>query len=258
LFDGATDTIASSVAEGWIALSYPRVCTFAREVSRSRAFERFTDESWRLVAKYLLAHEVGHLIRRTLSESDSVLGQFRHHELVADAAAGWLGASDGDDPRLGAFIATQLGCTIPGCDHPTPEERSHAYLTGHVASSRWLSHPRMNLLVIRTMDIDTSRAFYELLGLSLRQERHAGGPLHLSCELDGTLLELYPTKTKHPGMRFGLHLSRLLPRLERLREGRLLSEPPSEIVREGASSAWLIKDPDGNTLELTPVESVAA
>ena len=60
-----------------------------------------------------------------------------------------------------------------------------------------MSKPTLNLIVIRSVNTDVSLAFYNALGLDFVQEQHGTGPLHYSCELDGTVVEIFPGK---PGL----------------------------------------------------------
>jgi len=57
---------------------------------------------------------------------------------------------------------------------------------------------KISLLVIRCKDIDVSKNFYELLGLSFVKEKHGMGPEHYSCGHDGCVFELYPNKGEAP------------------------------------------------------------
>lgn len=50
----------------------------------------------------------------------------------------------------------------------------------------------INLLVIRSPDIDRAVCFYEVLGLSFEKHAHGNGPLHYACESDGFVFEIYP------------------------------------------------------------------
>lgn len=52
--------------------------------------------------------------------------------------------------------------------------------------------PMLNLLVLRCGNLEASRRFYQALGLALIEEKHGNGPVHYSCTLGPTVLELYP------------------------------------------------------------------
>lgn len=50
----------------------------------------------------------------------------------------------------------------------------------------------LNLVVIRSADLDRSESFYRTLGLTFTRHRHGAGPEHLSCELGPLVFEVYP------------------------------------------------------------------
>ncbi len=53
----------------------------------------------------------------------------------------------------------------------------------------------LNLVVIPSVDIQRSLAFYQSLGLSFVAERHGKGPVHFAAELGSTIFEIYPQQT---------------------------------------------------------------
>ena len=48
--------------------------------------------------------------------------------------------------------------------------------------------------VIRTTEVDRTRAFFEQLGLTFVEEKHGRGPTHFAHEADNAVLEIYPAK----------------------------------------------------------------
>ncbi len=52
--------------------------------------------------------------------------------------------------------------------------------------------PRLNLIVLRSKDINYLREFYESLGLQFTLEQHDEGSQHYSCTREGIIFELYP------------------------------------------------------------------
>jgi catechol 2,3-dioxygenase-like lactoylglutathione lyase family enzyme len=48
----------------------------------------------------------------------------------------------------------------------------------------------LDLLVLRTSDVEAARRFYEALGLRFQEERHGLGPRHFSSRLGATVLEV--------------------------------------------------------------------
>ncbi len=85
---------------------------------------------------------------------------------------------------------------------------------------------KLSLLVLRCSDLAKSKAFYEGLGLTFKDEQHGKGPKHLSTQIGDAVLELYPLdKNPTTGLRFGLTIP-------------------------GVDSQ-VVKDPDGHTIEIT-------
>jgi lactoylglutathione lyase len=120
-------------------------------------------------------------------------------------------------------------------------------MASHEAGDR----PALKLLVVRASDLERSRAFYSQLGLNLRPEKHGDGPLHYSCDLAGTVLELYPANQRPTGgLRLGLRLPSAASVLDRLLAAGFLAERPGLIERKDGPSVCLIRDPDGNVIEL--------
>jgi hypothetical protein len=58
-----------------------------------------------------------------------------------------------------------------------------------------MTSPRLNLIVIRSLDAVRLVAFYRMLGISFVEEQHGNGPVHWAADLDGLVLEVYPAKT---------------------------------------------------------------
>ncbi|MCB1095691.1 MAG: hypothetical protein KDN22_08970 [Verrucomicrobiae bacterium] len=50
----------------------------------------------------------------------------------------------------------------------------------------------VNLVVIRSQDIDRAAAFYNAMGLLLGKHGHRTGPEHYSTEVGGFVFEIYP------------------------------------------------------------------
>lgn len=70
-----------------------------------------------------------------------------------------------------------------------------------------LSVISVDLLVLRCIDIERSRAFYELVGVTFVREQHRTGPEHFAAVLGDVTIELYPASSTRPpeaGLRIGL------------------------------------------------------
>jgi catechol 2,3-dioxygenase-like lactoylglutathione lyase family enzyme len=107
--------------------------------------------------------------------------------------------------------------------------------------------PDLSLVVLRTRDVDRTRALYEGLGLKFVEEQHATGPAHLSATLaSGLVIEIYPTRQAQ-----GVETTRLGFVVENLDAALLAaSTAGAEVVsRDGRTSA-VIEDLDGRRVEL--------
>lgn len=105
---------------------------------------------------------------------------------------------------------------------------------------------KLELLVLRSHDIDAARLFYEALGLAWQEEQHEGGPKHYSCRLGATLFELYPAKEGSGGrVRLGLRVADP----ERAAEVAVAAGGSRRPDRR-QSATTVILDPDGNDVEL--------
>lgn len=115
--------------------------------------------------------------------------------------------------------------------------------------------PFVNLLVLRSPDIDRASRFYSEMGLLLEKHRHGNGPEHYTSCVDGFVFEIYPIQNHPPtnGIRIGFSVDdvdSVLP---------LLIAVGGEIISPAADSPWgrraVVKDLDGHVVELiTPPE----
>jgi len=111
--------------------------------------------------------------------------------------------------------------------------------------------PQLNLVVLRSLDIDRAAKFYRQLGLSLTRHSHGSGLEHFASESHGSVFELYPeTEKSRPtlGTRIGFivdSVDHLVPLLEKI---------GAEILTRPSDSEWgrraVVKDLDGHIVEL--------
>ncbi len=109
----------------------------------------------------------------------------------------------------------------------------------------------IKLLVLRCRDLEASRCFYECLGFDFVQERHGDGPDHYASQSAGLVLELYPLAPGEPAGNTRLGFAVADP-------GRIISEVEVAVEgrREvGGETVYVIRDPDGRAVELSPSES---
>jgi predicted enzyme related to lactoylglutathione lyase len=110
---------------------------------------------------------------------------------------------------------------------------------------------RLNLLVLKTRDVERLRGFYSLLGLSFREEKHGEGPTHFSARVGELVFELYPLPASAPqvedGVRLGFAVAELDAVLRRL-------EGSGAVVRGARETEWgrraVLRDPDGRRVEV--------
>lgn len=111
------------------------------------------------------------------------------------------------------------------------------------------------VLVLRTKDLQKTHLFYEALGLTLVEERHAGCPPHYSCDFRGLLLEFYPAASSEPlktgnDLRFFFDTDRFDALLETCRKlglecGRVSVRAPNDAKR-----LVTVRDPDGRPVRI--------
>lgn len=112
----------------------------------------------------------------------------------------------------------------------------------------------INLIVLRSDQLQLTRGFYESLGLSFAEEKHGQGPAHLSATTpSGTVLELYPLsgdERPETGTR-GVRLGFVVPDVMAVIEAVVVA---GGTVMSSDQKAAVLKDPDGRKVELTARE----
>ena len=104
---------------------------------------------------------------------------------------------------------------------------------------------KVSLLVIRCNDIEVSKSFYQLLGFSFIREKHGNGPVHYSCEHDGTVFELYPNKSESPqdNTRLGFIVSDLVNIIKNV--------AVTSTYEYVGKTVHVLTDPDGRKVEIS-------
>ncbi len=110
--------------------------------------------------------------------------------------------------------------------------------------------PLMNLLVLRSPDIDRAAKFYAEMGLLFTKHRHGTGPEHYSACVDGFVFEIYPLGNHPPttGTRIGFSVDDVDSIVT------MLVAMGAELISPPADSEWgrraVVKDLDGHVVEL--------
>lgn len=106
----------------------------------------------------------------------------------------------------------------------------------------------LNLVVLRSSDMERAAAFYSRLGLQFTKHRHGNGPEHFAAELGDAVFELYPLSPDGPstlGIRIGFRVRSLDAILAGLGDAVIAPAKDSEWGRRA-----VIVDPDGHRVEL--------
>jgi lactoylglutathione lyase len=116
---------------------------------------------------------------------------------------------------------------------------------------KFMAEVPLNLVVIRSTDLEKSGKFYQMLGLSFIKHRHGNGLEHLSYQAGQIVFEIYPQTAKAEvttGTRLGfqvLDLASLIVKLQR-------ENVP--VIAKPRESEWgqraVVVDPDGHRVEL--------
>jgi catechol 2,3-dioxygenase-like lactoylglutathione lyase family enzyme len=113
----------------------------------------------------------------------------------------------------------------------------------------------LNLIVLRSRDLDHAAVFYRALGLEFIKHAHGDGPIHLASESANQVFEIYPLAdgdVPTSSTRIGFAVGSVDESYQALLEagGQSVSPPKN--------SAWgvraVVADPDGHRVELTSVE----
>ncbi|MBW4580020.1 MAG: VOC family protein [Tildeniella nuda ZEHNDER 1965/U140] len=115
-----------------------------------------------------------------------------------------------------------------------------------------MSDVQLNLVVIRSGNIDQAAMFYQQIGLSFTKHRHGNGLEHFACEGGCVTFEIYPyTPGTVPttATRLGFQVTSVDTVVCELRKyGASIISPP-------ANSPWgrraVVADVDGHRVELT-------
>jgi lactoylglutathione lyase len=102
-------------------------------------------------------------------------------------------------------------------------------------------------LVLYAGNPAVTRRFYEVLGLTFREERHGDGPEHVACDMGGFVLEIYPRLASMFGRGPCRHVRLILP-VESVRETVKVLEAHRVTVMPAITGDGLsarVTDPDG-------------
>ena len=106
----------------------------------------------------------------------------------------------------------------------------------------------LNLVVLRCRDVERSRMFYELMGMTFEKHRHGNGPEHYAHEDARGVFELYPAKGELGDMTgLGFEAENLEAVAGHLKG---LGFEPSVPTENPWGGTFVVKDPDGRRVEV--------
>ncbi|MEM9539501.1 MAG: VOC family protein [Cyanobacteria bacterium P01_E01_bin.42] len=111
---------------------------------------------------------------------------------------------------------------------------------------------KINLIVIRSQDIEMLSAFYASgLNITFERHKHGSGLEHLSTEIDGVVFEIYPQKNETDStasIRLGFVVESINGFLKRVKDFQFT------VISQPKNSLWglrmVLDDPEGHRLEL--------
>ena len=113
-----------------------------------------------------------------------------------------------------------------------------------------MTNVTLNLVVLRSPNLEQAAAFYSRLGLQFTRHQHGSGPEHLAAELAGGVFEIYPLAAGGPST-LGTRIGFTVPSLNETIEA--LGEYSGAVVSSPKDSEWgrraVVTDPDGHRIE---------
>ncbi len=144
-------------------------------------------------------------------------------------------------------------------ERPDYEAVNALLLTARNESAKPLakSSTSLQLVVLRTSDLERAAEFYHCLGLQLVRHKHGNGPEHFAAETSAGVFELYPLSkvgSSTQGARIGFQVPSVDAAI-----ARVIGHSPTAVITAPHDSEWgrraVIADPDGHRVELTELET---
>lgn len=116
---------------------------------------------------------------------------------------------------------------------------------------------KLNLLVIKTADIEALKAQYEALGILFKYHQHGAGPWHFASDTDGFVFEIYPLaasiKKADASTRLGFEVAGLETKVKAIKKAHWTVL--KELVLTKGGRKMVVQDLDGRKVELVAVLS---
>jgi len=115
-----------------------------------------------------------------------------------------------------------------------------------------MTRTKLNLVTIRSPDIDRAVRFYELLGLEFTKHRHGAGPVHYATDGAEVVMEIHPLGPMHAPTTSALLGFSVESADEVLRK---LTQAGATVISPPGDSPWgrmaVVADFDGHKVVLT-------
>ena len=110
---------------------------------------------------------------------------------------------------------------------------------------------RCNLLVIKTNQLETTRQFYQSIGIQFQKHQHGKGPVHYAAEMGSFVFEIYPLADQQALVDSSTRLGFEVPQLDQL----IATLSEDTVLKFPNQTDWgyqaIVQDPDGRKVELT-------
>jgi lactoylglutathione lyase len=109
---------------------------------------------------------------------------------------------------------------------------------------------KLNLIVLKSPNIEATKTFYESTGINFTVEQHGDGPRHYAGIINGVVMEIYPGSAENEGITLGFWVNDLgvLPTTLIRAGGKILAEPTID------NPYLIIRDIDGRRIIFTQPE----
>jgi len=106
----------------------------------------------------------------------------------------------------------------------------------------------LTLLVLRCQNIESTKVFYEKLGIIFTQEQHGNSPIHYATKIHTTLLELYPSANDYTDTsRLGFALE--IDDIEAYLTKKKIEVFSTYLMNN--QKIYVVVDPDGRKVEIS-------
>ncbi len=134
-------------------------------------------------------------------------------------------------------------------------EKGFAFYEGMTLAQKWIRimvEVHLALVVIRSVDLEQSVKFYQMLDLKFEKHQHGDGLEHFASNIGQMTFEIYPQTARMgetTGTRLGFYVLDVDALVIRLQKENVT------VIKKPSVSEWgkraVVVDPDGHRIELT-------